>query len=404
MFKIAIKDLKLFFADKKAVMLTFLMPMGLITLFVFAFGGDGNDNEIPEMKVIISDQSNDSLSQMICANIDALPSLKIERMEWDSARAKVSKGDRVAALLIADHFLDSVRTDRQGFVYYFDRSRLAEASMIRGTISGELFSVLGGEVIGKQISRQLRDEMGMTDSASIQGIQQMVGAMMGASAQEDPMSDLMKVEEVSSPAEVSPALIHSVGGTAVMTLLFSVAAMGAGLLDEKEKGTLRRLLFAPVNPMQLLFGKMVSAVIIGFIQLTLMLIFSWMFFGLDLFINLPAILICILLTSVTCASFGVFIASICTSRKQVEGLSTIVVLVMSAIGGSMMPTFFMPEFMQRLSMFSVNYWSIQAFYDIFWRDFSWADFGLKMMVLLAISGTMLALSAAFFRKNILRIS
>jgi hypothetical protein len=41
MLKLASKDLKLFFKDKRAVLLTFAIPMALITLFAFAFGGVG---------------------------------------------------------------------------------------------------------------------------------------------------------------------------------------------------------------------------------------------------------------------------------------------------------------------------------------------------------------------------
>jgi len=40
---------------------------------------------------------------------------------------------------------------------------------------------------------------------------------------------------------------------------------------------------------------------------------------------------------------------------------------MSCIGGSMIPLFAMPLFMQKISVFSVNYWGVQGFYDIFWR-------------------------------------
>ena len=45
----------------------------------------------------------------------------------------------------------------------------------------------------------------------------------------------------------------------------------------------------------------------------------------------------ILATAFACASFGIFIASIAKTRKQVESYSTLIILVMSAIGGSMVP-------------------------------------------------------------------
>ena len=79
---------------------------------------------------------------------------------------------------------------------------------------------------------------------------------------------------------------------------------------------------------------------------------------------------------------------------------------MSAIGGSMMPLFFMPAFMQKLAVVSVNYWSIQSFYDIFWRNLSITSvtFLSRIGVLLLI-GTILNIIAVYlFRKNILKLT
>ena len=45
MWKITRKDLKIFFTDKRAIILSLLLPIGLITLFALAFGGVGADDE-----------------------------------------------------------------------------------------------------------------------------------------------------------------------------------------------------------------------------------------------------------------------------------------------------------------------------------------------------------------------
>lgn len=44
---------------------------------------------------------------------------------------------------------------------------------------------------------------------------------------------------------------------------------------------------------------------------------------------------------------------------QARGLSTLIILIMSAIGGSMIPLFLMPAIMKKIAVFSVNYWGIQ---------------------------------------------
>jgi ABC-2 type transport system permease protein len=60
------------------------------------------------------------------------------------------------------------------------------------------------------------------------------------------------------------------------------------------------------------------------------------------------------------------IATACRSRKQLDGLSSIIILIMSAIGGSMMPRFFMPAFLLKLSSITFNAWSMDGFLKVFW--------------------------------------
>ncbi|HRZ77757.1 MAG TPA: hypothetical protein P5248_10350, partial [Bacteroidales bacterium] len=80
----------------------------------------------------------------------------------------------------------------------------------------------------------------------------------------------------------------------------------------------------------------------------------------------------------------------------------ILILIMSALGGSMIPLFFMPRFMQDLAVVSVNYWSIQAFFDIFARDTGLLPILVKVGVLAGIALSLMILSIHFFGKNILR--
>ena len=202
-----------------------------------------------------------------------------------------------------------------------------------------------------------------------------------------------------------PGLTHSVSGTSIMMLLFSVAAIGASLLDEKQEGMLKKLLSSPMHPNNILLGKMVYANIISFSQLLIMFIYVWMVFGLDIMHHIPSLLLMIIAIAYACSGFGVFLASFANSRQQVQGYSTIIIMIMSAIGGSMIPVPVMPEFMQKISVISVNYWGIQGFYDIFWRIVPLTDFTFlsRVLVLLCIGSLLNFIALLMFKKNILKI-
>ena len=201
-------------------------------------------------------------------------------------------------------------------------------------------------------------------------------------------------------------VVQVVAGTSVMMLLFSVAGIGGSLLDEKQDGMLKKLLCSPVHPSHILYGKMVYANIISIIQLVIMFIYAWLAFGLDILHHLPSIALMILATAYACSGFGIILASFARSRQQVQGFSTIIVLVMSAIGGSMIPIFIMPAIMQKIAVVSVNYWGIQGFFDIFLRLYTLTNitFLSRVLVLLGIGTFLNYIALLMFRKNILKIA
>jgi len=203
-----------------------------------------------------------------------------------------------------------------------------------------------------------------------------------------------------------PGLTHSVAGTSIMMLLFSVAAIRASLLDEKQEGILKKLLCSPIHPNQILLGKMVYANIISISQLFIMFIYVWLVFGLDIMHHIPSLLLMIIAIAYASSGFGIFLASFANSRQQVQGYSTIIIMIMSAIGGSMIPVPAMPEFMQKFSVISVNYWGIQGFYDIFWKLVPLTDitFLSRVFILLCIGTFLDFVALLMFRRNILNIA
>lgn len=200
-------------------------------------------------------------------------------------------------------------------------------------------------------------------------------------------------------------IVHVVAGMSVMMLLFSVAGIGGSLLDEKQEGMLKKLLCSPLHPEHILYGKMVFANMISISQLIIMFVYAWLVFGLDIMYHLPSLVLMILATAFACSSFGIVLASFAKSRQQVQGYSTIIVMVMSAIGGSMIPIFIMPEIMQKIAVFTVNYWGIQGFYDIFLNTLPITDitFLSKVLLLFGIGTLLNFIALRMFKKNILTI-
>ena len=65
----------------------------------------------------------------------------------------------------------------------------------------------------------------------------------------------------------------------------------------------------------------------------------------------------------------------------------------------------MPEIMQKIAVFTINYWGIQGIYDIFWKLMPLTDspFLLKVFVLLCIGFFLNFIALLIFRRNILKM-
>jgi ABC-2 type transport system permease protein len=91
-------------------------------------------------------------------------------------------------------------------------------------------------------------------------------------------------------------------------------------------------------------------------------------FGLPLASHLPGFFVMTVFTAAAASGFGLLLATISRSRQQLSGLSTIVILAMSALGGSMFPRFLMSETMQKVGLVTFNAWALDGYLKVFWRE------------------------------------
>jgi ABC-2 type transport system permease protein len=181
----------------------------------------------------------------------------------------------------------------------------------------------------------------------------------------------------------NPMVSFYAAAIGVMFLLFTSSGAAGSLLDEAESGTLDRVLSTRVTMGSLLAGKLAYSAMLAFSQLVIMFLWAWLVFKLDFIPHLAGFVIMGISTAFTVAAFGLLLASFCKTRAQLGPLSTLVILIMSSIGGSMFPRFLMPEAMQKAGLLTINAWAIDGFTKIFWRDEPITHLWPQVAVLLA---------------------
>jgi len=399
MFKLFKKDLILFFHDQRSVILTFLLPVILITLFAFAYGSIGAYNGRSEpVKLIVADLDQTKSSKEIIYKIDSLKDISITLSDSIKSKKLVIKGKYAGALIIYKGFQDSLEAGKAMPVeLVYDRSREMEIGILQQNLISILMSSSGEIIVKKSIEKYLHDQFPDIDISTLENI------LKTAIKKNNNTPAIKWTSIVGIKNDTKLGLIQAVAGTAILMLLFSVALVGTSILEEKENGTINRLLYSPLKGSSILYGKMLFAFFISILQLTAMFLFAWLIFRMDLSVNIPALILMIIATAFAVSSMGIFLAAISKTRQQAQNLSTIIILIMSAIGGSMIPLFIMPAILQKIALLSLNYWGIQGFYDIFWRTLPLNAILPKILILMSVGIIMTLASIRLFNKRIMNL-
>lgn len=103
-------------------------------------------------------------------------------------------------------------------------------------------------------------------------------------------------------------------------------------------------------------------------------------------------------TACAAAAFGLVLATISRTRAQLSGMSTIVILTMSAVGGSMFPRFMMTETMQQMGLVTFNAWALDGYLKVFWYEAPLLDLWPQVTVLLGLAAVFFVAARRFARR------
>jgi len=399
MFRLFKKDLTLFLHDQRSVILTFILPVILITLFAFAYGSIGHfDGRSEPVSLLVTDLDKTITSEAIIHKIDSVEDIEIIVSDPVKSKDLVIKGEYACALIIHKGFQDSLEYGSAMPVeLVYDRSREMEIGILQQNLISILISSTSEIIIKKRIENYM-NELFPDDENEISD------DIFGTVIKNDRNKQVIKwTPVVGEKNDTKLGLIQAVAGTAILMLLFSVAGVGTSILEEKENGTINRLLYSPLKGSAILYSKMLFAFFISILQLTAMFLFAWLILNMDMSVSIPGLILMIIATSFAVSSLGIFLAAVAKTRQQAHNLSTIIILVMSAIGGSMIPLFIMPPILQKIALLSVNYWGIQGFYDLFWRVLPLKEILPKILILMSIGIITTLASIRLFKKRIMKM-
>jgi ABC-type multidrug transport system permease subunit len=374
--------------DRVAQALTFLLPVIFFSIFATVFGRQGND-ATSRIRVAVVDEDRSEVSRRIVEALQKEKALRVRLTTGDeekgapldraSAERVVREGEAPVAVVIPGGF--GAAFGEFGFGGGASIQLLADVSdpiapqMVQGLMQ-KVTMTAAPDVMMAGGMRQFERYAGALTPQQRSAVDAWLprlkaGTQPGsAEATGAPMGVTVNVVDVMRTDDRHGSLISFyAAGIGVMFLLFScVGAAGGALLEEAESGTLERVLSTRIGMTGLLTGKWIFLAMMGCLQLTVMFLWGWLAFGLPLFSHIPGFIVMTIVTGGAAAALGLVLATIARSRAQLSGFSTILILTMSALGGSMFPRFLMTETMQKVGLVTFNAWALDGYLKVFWRN------------------------------------
>jgi ABC-2 type transport system permease protein len=177
-----------------------------------------------------------------------------------------------------------------------------------------------------------------------------------------------------------PFSLIYLAGLVPMFLLFNANGTASSMLEELRSGATRRILVAPVAAGDYLIGNLVTSMAMSLLQCAVMYVFARVVFHAPIFGDPTGLLVLTLATAMATTGFGMLMASIARTPEQLNSIGTVVILAMSALGGSMFPRAFMPEWVKPLGLFTINGWAYDGFIDLIRGD-GWRAMAPELAVL-----------------------
>jgi ABC-2 type transport system permease protein len=361
---ITAKDLLLLAKDPRALVMLLVLPLLFIAIVGMSTGQflTKEDNS-EKFKIAMIDRSQSETSRGLLEELGHVPQFEINTVDSkDAAIEAMRRGDAMLIMEIGPQFEE--RVDDLTMTDLFNtKNGLTTAGVASLDLSIEAKSTTGG--VGKLME-------GALTSLVIKFVAPFAArknplTRNWLNSPDDDQTDTAVSKKATTPTKSQPAkkpntvFLWVVPGFTVMFAFFLVNIMARSFMIERDQGTLRRLLMAPIGTMSLLFGKTIPFYLTSVLQCSLLFLCGRILFGMPWGAQPLYLIPVILCTSAAAASLGLLLSTMVRTDQQISSYGTTLILVLSSISGCFFPRELFPKLMKQISLFTPHAWSLKAF-------------------------------------------
>jgi ABC-2 type transport system permease protein len=349
--------------NSRSVLLTYLFVPLLFTFLIGQASGEGDSNNPVVWNLLVLNEDEGNLGSVLVERLTNNASLAVSTVvDTDAGTAAVENGEAVGLLILPANFSQSLL---QGISLDFivDPTVVTQAQAVEQLVLVEV-SKIGGSLGAAQFSTNVAEQLTLFSTAAEEEIYFEAGVEQALAAWESPPITISTNAETSS---IPAGNALSSPGMMVMFTMFLMLGGAAVLVVEREQGTLRRLLAMPFDRANILLGKMLGIYLAGLFQIVFLILAGIILFGVGWGQSPLALALMVLGFAFAVTGLSIAMAALARTPAQVNSLTTLVVLSISALGGAWWPLEVVPPILQTVAHFTPVAWAMDGFHDIVTR-------------------------------------
>lgn len=358
--------------DRRVLPLVILMP--IIQLFLYGYAVS---TSIKHLRVAVLDQSYSEASRRLVQVIGSSEYFDITRYtsSYDQVRLALDRGDVNLAVVIPPDFDRLLR----------NRQRVAQVQVLLDGSDPNTATVAQGymlRIIQSEANRYL-----------IQRLQD-----IGISTVQQPGVDA-RVRIWYNPSLESRWFMIP-GVIALVLVVMTMNLTATAIVRERERGTIEQLIVTPIRPTELILGKTLPFVLIGYVQVTTVLTVGTLWFGVPLRGSLLLLLGLAGLFLLTTLGLGLLVSAVSKTQQQASMTVSFFMTPNFLLSGFFFPIANMPYAIQLLTYLVPLRYFLVIVRAIFLKGVGLGVLWPQVVPLAALAVIILALSVSQFHKKL----